>query len=408
MRRLLRAGRRVGRTAGCARMPAPLRAHGARCQTARPCRRPERQPTHPRARPAGGGADRRRLPWKAWGPYLSERQWGTVREDYSAGRRRLELLHPRPGALARLPLGRGRDRRHLRRAPAAVPRARAVERRRPDPQGADVRPDQQRGQPRRGRQGVLVLPRQHAHALLPEVPVQVSAAGVPVRRPASRPTARRGKQDFEYELLDTGVFDEDRYFDVVVEYAKAAPDDILMLRHRAQPRPGRGDAAPAADAVVPQHVVVGRRAPSRRIARRPPDGGARCAPRIPSSASGGCSADARRSCCSARTRRTTSGCSARPNASPYVKDAINDYVVDGDAGAVNPERTGTKGAAHHVLEIAAGRQRVDPGAADRRRRRAGRAARRTFDAVLDARRDGGRRVLRDGHPAGARRRTRRW
>ena len=47
-------------------------------------------------------------PWRAWGPYLSERQWGTVREDYSAGRRRLGLLPPRPGALAGLPLGRGR------------------------------------------------------------------------------------------------------------------------------------------------------------------------------------------------------------------------------------------------------------------------------------------------------------
>ena len=105
----------------------------------------------------------------------------------------------------------------------------AVERRGPDPQGADVRPHQQRGQPRRGRQGVLVLPRQHAHALVPEVPVQVPAARVPVRGPRRTTNGRRGKQDSEYELLDTGIFDEDRYFDVVVEYAKAAPDDILML-----------------------------------------------------------------------------------------------------------------------------------------------------------------------------------
>ena len=71
--------------------------------------------------------------------------------------------------------------------------------------------------------------------------------------------ARRGKQDMEYELLDTGIFDDDRYFDVVVEYAKAAPRRHPDARHRAQPRSGRGDAAPAADAVVPQHVVVGRR-----------------------------------------------------------------------------------------------------------------------------------------------------
>ena len=47
----------------------------------------------------------RGIPWRKWGPYLSERQWGTVREDYSAERRRVELLHPRSGALARVPLG---------------------------------------------------------------------------------------------------------------------------------------------------------------------------------------------------------------------------------------------------------------------------------------------------------------
>ncbi len=122
-------------------------------------------------------------PWHAWGPYLSERQWGTVREDYSAGRRRLGLLPARARPLARLPLRRGRDRRHQRRPPAPLLRARHVERGRPDPQGAHVRPDERPGQPRRGRQGVLVLPRQHAHALVHEVALQVPAARVPLRRP---------------------------------------------------------------------------------------------------------------------------------------------------------------------------------------------------------------------------------
>ena len=70
--------------------------------------------------------------------------------------------------------------------------------------------------------------------------------------------ARRGKQEMEYELLDTGIFDEDRYFDVVVEYAKAAPDDILMSVTAHNRGPDSGDAAPAADALVSQHVVVGR------------------------------------------------------------------------------------------------------------------------------------------------------
>ena len=80
---------------------------------------------------------------------------------------------------------------------------------------------------------------------------------------------QRGRQEFEYELLDTGVFDDDRYFDVFVEYAKAAPEDILIQDHRREPRPGAGDAARAADALVPQHLelVAGRRR-SRSLKRR--------------------------------------------------------------------------------------------------------------------------------------------
>ena len=85
----------------------------------------------------------------------------------------------RARALAGLPLGRGRassgscDRHH-----AAVLRARALERERPDPQGAPLRSHERRRQPRRGRQGVLLLPRRDADTLLHEVPLQVSAGGV--------------------------------------------------------------------------------------------------------------------------------------------------------------------------------------------------------------------------------------
>ena len=52
--------------------------------------------------------------WKKWGPYLSERQWGTVREDYQRKRGCLELLHPRSGAFAGISLGGGRPSRHFR------------------------------------------------------------------------------------------------------------------------------------------------------------------------------------------------------------------------------------------------------------------------------------------------------
>ncbi len=173
-------------------------------------------------------------------------------------RRRVALLLPRPGALARLPLGRGRHRGRLRRPPAPLPLARAVERRGPDPQGADVRPHERRGQPRRGRQGVLVLPRQHAHALVPEVPVQVPAASVPVRGPHRH--ERPAEQDrvrvraARHGRLRRGPLLRRRRR-VRQGRARRRAD----ARHRPQPRPGRGDAAPAPDAVVPQHVVVGRR-----------------------------------------------------------------------------------------------------------------------------------------------------
>ena len=103
-----------------------------------------------------------------------------------------ELLPARPRALARLPLGRGRPPRHLRQPPAPLLRPRAVERARPHPEGAAVRPHRPRGQPRRGRQGVLLLPRLHAHPLLHAGALQVPAGGVPVRAPGRRRTRGAG------------------------------------------------------------------------------------------------------------------------------------------------------------------------------------------------------------------------
>ena len=259
-------------------------------------------------------------------------------------RRRLELLQPRPGALARVPLGRGRDRGRQRRPAAPLLRARALERARPDPQGAVLRADQHRGQPRRGRQGVLLLPRQHADPLLHADALQVSAGGVPVRGPRRRRTAA-GRDELEYELLDTGVFDEDRYFDVFVEYAKAAPEDLLVPDHGRQPRPRGGRRCTAADRLVPQHL--GATTASR---------GRACAPTGPAS-SRPSAPGARRalvvhvstptpSCCSPRTRRTSTRLwgDAEPRRR-YVKDGINDYVVAGAAEPSTPAQVGTKAAA---------------------------------------------------------------
>ena len=106
-------------------------------------------------------------------------------------RRGLVPLPARPGPLAGLPLERGRPRGDLRRQPAAVPGLRLLERARPDPQGAHLRADRRRGQPRRGRQGVLVVPRLHPHPLLDALALHVPAGRVPVRgAPGGQPRPR--------------------------------------------------------------------------------------------------------------------------------------------------------------------------------------------------------------------------
>ena len=187
---------------------------------------------------------RRRLKnWKRWGPYLSERAWGTVREDYSPGGSAWDYFPHDHARSTRLPLERGRPRRHLRPPSAHLLRARALERPRPDSQGAPLRPDRQRRQPRRGRQGVLLLPRQHAHAFLHEVPLQVPAGGVSLRETRAKRTAgaargAAGVRAASTRASSTRIATSTSF----VEYAKADVEDILDP-HSRQSTAGRRRAA---------------------------------------------------------------------------------------------------------------------------------------------------------------------
>ena len=166
--------------------------------------------------------------WYLWGPYLSERAWGTVREDYSADGEAWNYFPHDHAAVPRLPLERGRPRRVLRHRATAVPRARAVERTRSDPQGTDLRSHRRSGQSRRGRQGVLVVRRRVTEPCLEPVALSLPAGQRSPTRICVDENARRGKLDPEYELLDTGAFDDDRYWVVEVDYTKADPSDVLM------------------------------------------------------------------------------------------------------------------------------------------------------------------------------------
>ncbi len=106
----------------------------------------------------------------------------------------------------------------------------------------------------------------HADAFLHEVPLQVSAGGVPVRATWSRPTAAAGRGELEYELLDTGVFDDEPLLRCVRRVREGGARGHPHPDHACQSRPGGRDAARAADAVVPQHLVVGHgRGPAGRL-----------------------------------------------------------------------------------------------------------------------------------------------
>jgi len=172
-------------------------------------------------------ARERNVPWRKWGPYLSERQWGTVREDYSEGgdawnyfshdQARSRAYRWGEDGLAglsddkqrlcfALALWNGRD-------PILKERLFGLTNSESN-HGEDV------------KEYYFYLDSTPTHSYLKYL-YKYPQAAFPYAQLVE--TSRsRSRQEFEYELLDTGVFDEDRYFDVFVEYAKASPEDILI------------------------------------------------------------------------------------------------------------------------------------------------------------------------------------
>ena len=222
-------------------------------------------------------------PWKAWGPYLSERQWGTVREDYSGDGDAWNYFthdHSRSRAYRWGEDGIAGvcdERQRLCLALALWNGADPILKERmfgltngEGNHGEDV------------KEYWFYLDSTPTHSYL-KCQYKYPQRAFPYVDLVST-NARRTKQDMEYELLDTGVFDDDRYFDVVVEYAKAAPDDILMLvtAHNRGPDPATLHLLPTlwfrntwswGDAVAKPAIAAARR-PARprrgaRVARGP-------------------------------------------------------------------------------------------------------------------------------------------
>ena len=206
--------------------------------------------------------------WKKWGPYLSERQWGTVREDYSQDgnawnyfthdQARSRTYRWGEDGLAgisddhqvlcfALALWNGHD-------PILKERLFGLTNSEGN-HGEDV------------KEYYFYLDSTPTHSYMKYL-YKYPHAAYPYGD-LIETNRRRGRNELEYELLDTGIFNEDRYFDVFVEYAKNDPEDLLIKISVSQSRAGGGHARCPADALVPQYVVVGGRrwqacAPARR------------------------------------------------------------------------------------------------------------------------------------------------
>jgi hypothetical protein len=177
-------------------------------------------------------------PWKKWGPYLSERQWGTVREDYSEGGNAWDYFsHDQARSRAYRwgedgLAGLSDDQQRLCFALALWNGNDPILKERlfgltnsESNHGEDV------------KEYYFYLDSTPTHSYLKYL-YKYPQAAFPYGN-LIETSRRRSRQEFEYELLDTGVFDQDRYFDVFVEYAKESPEDVLIqiTIHNRGPEP---------------------------------------------------------------------------------------------------------------------------------------------------------------------------
>jgi len=300
----------------------------------------------------------RKANWKRWGPYLSERQWGTVREDYSTyGTAWDSFSHDQARSRAyrwgedglagisdkhqlicfALALWNGHD-------PILKERLFGLTGGEGN-HGEDV------------KEYYFYLDSTPTHSYMKYL-YKYPQSEFPYARLVEE-NRRRGKRDLEFELINTGIFDENRYFDIFVEYAKASPDDILIrieainrgpeaaelhllptiwFRNTWSWNPGSerprlrlGQPIEGISPIELQHPYYGKRwlycegNPQTLFTEN-----------------------------ETNNRRLFGG----GNASSHVKDGINDYIVNGVKEAASEEGAGTKVAGQYRLKIAPGQSAV--------------------------------------------------
>ncbi len=292
----------------------------------------------------------REAPWKAWGPYLSERQWGTVREDYSEGgdawsyfthdQARSRAYRWGEDGIA----GVSDDHQHLCLSLALWNGADPILKERmfglansEGNHGEDV------------KEYWFYVDSTPTHSYM-KYQYKYPQAEFPYEDLVAT-NGRRSMQEPEYELLDTGIFDQDRYFDVVVEYAKGAHDDMLMLVTAHNRGPDTATLHLLPTLWYRNSWSWGDPATKPSLAA---DGSSSVRAEHPELGTWMLRTEDSAQLLFCENETNSERLFGTPNASPYVKDGINNAVVGGDSDAVNPARTGTKVAAHHVLQIPPG------------------------------------------------------
>ncbi|MEV4346385.1 glucosidase [Actinoplanes sp. NPDC049596] len=332
------------------------------------------------------GAESRRLhdadinaaAWRRWGPYLSDRQWGGVREDYSAdGDAWSSLTHDHARSRAYRwgedgIAGFSDDKQRVCLALAMWNGNDPILKERyfgltngEGNHGEDVKEYwfHVDGTPTHSYMKMVYKYPQR------EFPYHDLVAT----------NGARDRQAFEYELLDTGIFDEDRYFDVIVEYAKDGPEDVLGRVTVANRGPG-----PAMLRLLPTvwfRNTWSWHAGAARPLLREQDGAVRI--EHPELGERWWSVVGDHPLIFTENETNNERVFGGANRSPYVKDAFDRYVVHGEKEAVNPGKSGTKAAADIALEVPAGGETIIRFQLSERDARPDSAA---FDAVFEARR----------------------
>jgi hypothetical protein len=296
-------------------------------------------------------ARQRKVHWKRWGPYLSERQWSTVREDYSGNGDAWDYF-PHEHARSRVyrwgedGIGGISDRHQLICfAPAFWNGRDSILKERlfgltgsEGNHGEDV------------KEYYFYLDSSPTHSYMKYL-YKYPQAAFPYERLATE-NRQRTKSDPEFELIDTGLFDENRYFDIFIEYAKATVEDILIRITVANRGPEAASLRLLPTLWFRNTWSWGRANRKPRISARNPVEGLSLI-------------EAEQNYYGRRwmvfegspvllfTENETNltRLFGIQNPTPYVKDSFHDYVIQGKSDAVNPAQTGTKAAADYKLLI---------------------------------------------------------